>query len=490
MIKNKNAFFEKEHLMKRFGLFFLTFALLCGVFAGWTAFAAQSGDFTYTVANGKATVTRYTGNGGSVEVPAKLGGADVVAIGTFAFSGRTMTSVKLPNSLQTIETDAFSDCAKLKTVDFGTGVKTIGVRAFSGCTALTALRLPASVSQIGSSAFTGTPSLTTITVDGANATYYAETNCLIEKESGTLLQGCSTSVIPAKGVTTIGWSAFSGCTGLKKVEIPDSVSTVGEYAFSGCTALTSVTLGKNVMSLGDNAFSGCVKLAEIQLPKSLTLIGTRTFYECKSLSLITLPDGLYRIGEVAFGACDSLRRIEIPASVASVGIDAFSSDNSKMRHIYCLAEKQPDGWADGWLNGCKAQVHWGTKMPECEHDEDYRSTTKKAPTCTEAGYEDVVCTNCGKPLSHKDLPATGHKYKDGKCTVCGMSDPKARKLGDIDGKNGINAMDYMMLKRYVLRTFALTEEQKLYANVDRMGGIDAMDYMMLKRHVLGTYKIS
>lgn len=477
--------------MKRFGLFFLAFALLCGTFVGWTASADQSGDFVYTVAGGKATVTDYKGNGGSVEVPAKLGGADVVAIGAYAFSGdANVTSVKLPNSLQTIEKNAFSDCTGLETVDFGTGVKTIGMQAFTGCTALTALRLPASVSQIGDNAFTRTSSLAVITVDGANAVYYAATNCLIEKESGTLLQGCSTSVIPATGVTSIGPSAFASCTGLKKIEIPDSVGRIEKYAFSNCTELTSVKLGKNVGSLNQYAFNECSKLAEINLPDGLTFIDLWVFFGCSSLLSIDLPDGLEHIGEYAFGRCTRLRRIEIPASVTYMGEGVFSEDDG-MRHIYCLIgeNEKPKNWNANWLGkGSKAQVHWGTEMPYCEHDE--LSTDRKDPTCTEAGYVDEVCKLCGEVRSHTDLPAAGHKYENGKCTVCGESDPNARMLGDLNGDKKINSTDYMLLKRYVLGTFALKEDQLLVANVNHDKRINSTDYMLLKRHVLGTYKIS
>ena len=472
--------------MKRFGLFFLTLALVCGAFVGWTTSAEQAGDLTYTVADGKATVTRYTGNGGKVEIPAKLGGADVIAIGEYAFSGRPVTTVTLPNSLQTIGKSAFSDCTKLETVDFGTGVTTIGAQAFTGCTALTALHLPASVSRIDVNAFTSTSSLATIEVDGANATYYAASNCLIEKESGTLLQGCSNSVIPATGVTSIGRSAFASCTELETIAVPDSVGSVGEYAFSGCTALQSVKLGKNVGFLDDSAFSGCVKLAEIDLPAGLTVIGDWAFFQCASLLSIALPDGLSRIGEVAFGACVRLRRIEIPASVTSVGEDVFSS-NDGMRHVYCLAAEKPIGWNSKWL-GCNAQVHWGTEMPECEHDE--RSTHREEPTCTEAGYVDEVCDICGEVLSHEELPA-GHKYENGKCTVCGERDPDAPALatGDLDGNGNIDGTDYLLMKRYILGTYRLTEEQNLAADVNHDGAVDSGDYLLIKRHVLGTYKI-
>lgn len=474
--------------MKKFGLVLLTFALVFGAAAGWTAAAEQAGDFTYTTENGKATVTGYTGGGGKVEVPAKLGGADVVAIGDGAFAGKSsVTAVTLPDSLRSIGAQAFSHCKGLEEADFGIGVTTIGEQAFLNCTSLTALRLPASVSEIGRNAFTGATSLASIEADGANTTYYAETNCLIEKESGVLLQGCSASVIPATGVTSIGRSAFASCEGLETIEIPDSVGSVGPYAFSGCAGLTSVKLGKNVGILDNSAFSGCVRLAEINLPDGLTVIGDWTFYACDSLLSVDLPDGLSRIGDVAFGSCGRLRRVEIPASVTSVGETVFSSCGG-MRYVYCLVSEKPRGWHSNWV-GCDAEVLWGTEMPLCEHDE--RTTDRKEPTCTEAGYEDVVCALCGVVLSHKELPAAGHRFENGKCTVCGARDPSASVLatGDLDGSGSIGAADYLLLKRYVLGTYAFTADQETAGDVNHDGRVDSGDYMLLKRHVLGTFRI-
>ncbi len=76
--------------------------------------------------------------------------------------------------------------------------------------------------------------------------------------------------------------------------------------------------------------------------------------------------------------------------------------------------------------------------------------------------------------------------------VTGAGDPGSsdRELGDLSGDGEINAGDYMMLKRNVLRTFKLSAEQEAVADVNKDGEVNATDYMMLKRHVLGTYKIA
>lgn len=130
----------------------------------------------------------------------------------------------------------------------------------------------------------------------------------------------------------------------------------------------------------------------------------------------------------------------------------------------------------------------------------------KATTCTEKGSEDRICSACGD-TQMREIPALGHDYKNGVCTRCGEKDPNhtetpdnpetpddpetpTRLLGDINEDGKIDAVDYMLLKRYVLGTYGIADEKKVVADVNKDGQINAVDYMLLKRHVLGTYKIA
>lgn len=148
--------------------------------------AETSGNYTYTVSDGEATITKYNGSDRDVTIPDTLGGYPVTTIGKSAFEGSThLGSVVIPDSVTTIGQWAFYNCAKLNSVIIGDSVTTIGLAAFFFCESLTSVVIPDSVTTIDIEAFSWCPSLT--------------------------------SVIIGNGVTTIGDWAFGNCESLTDV---------------------------------------------------------------------------------------------------------------------------------------------------------------------------------------------------------------------------------------------------------------------------------
>ena len=141
-------------------------------------------------------------------------------------------------------------------------------------------------------------------------------------------------------MTDIGWWAFSDCTGLTSITIPNSVTSIAHGTFYGCSGLTSITIPNSVTSIEDNAFFGCTGLTSITIPNSVTSIGGSAFYGCTGLTSITIPN--------SFSNCSGLTSITIPNSVTSIGNYAFSYCTSLTSvALFCEC-------VDTWFSGYKS----------------------------------------------------------------------------------------------------------------------------------------
>lgn len=167
-------------------------------------------------------------------------------------------------------------------------------------------------------------------------------------------------------VTTIGDGAFTWCTGLTSIVIPNSVESVGNRTFWNCSNLKSIELSQSITSIGDYTFSNCTSLSSFKIPDLVENIGTGAFSDCSSLSSVELPATLTNIEQMAFYNCANISQLisksktpptvdvecfyyfnkTIPVYVPASSIDAYKSAQywSEFTNFQAIAEPAKTEW--------------------------------------------------------------------------------------------------------------------------------------------------
>ena len=290
--------------------------------------AKNEADFRYIETQYGAYITDYTGSSRNrLEIPARLGGISVKAIGTLIGISR----IRIPDSVTYIGDGAFRG-SQLTEITIPNSVTYIGNEAFSG-NQLTSVTIGNSVISIGREAFSSNR-LTSVTI-GNSVTYIGN-----EAFRGNQL----TSVTIGNSVTNIGNSAFRE-NQLTSVTIPDSVTTIGEYAFYE-NQLTSITIGNSVTTIGGWAFSNN-QLTSVTIPNSVTSIGGAAFGG-NQLTSIIIPNSI--TDGSAFSNNWRLTSITIGSNVALDSDDfvrsfiEFYNANGKAAGTYTRPNANSDSW--------------------------------------------------------------------------------------------------------------------------------------------------
>lgn len=220
----------------------------------------------------KAKIVSYSGSSGNIDIPASVGGYEVIELG------------------KGVGGPIFPDTLGTSTVTIPNTVLSISAQAFRYFEGLTAVTIPSSVTSIGSFAFSST--------------------------------GLETVIIP-DSVNSIDINVFFGCENLKSAILPNSLTYIPNGLFYQCHTLETVIIPSGVTSIGKDAFTECYALTTINIPSGVTSIGTLAFSNCIALESIEIPNGVTELSASTFYGTTALTKIIIPPSVASVSNSTF-----------------------------------------------------------------------------------------------------------------------------------------------------------------------
>lgn len=285
----------------------------------------------------------------------------LVVIGKVLYSAKSEGGTITPKpNVVSIAPEAFKE-SQYVTLDLSgfSNLKYIESYAFAYNKKIVEVTLPASLSEIKDNAFKGS-SIKKINLSACSNIsriwQYAFANC---EALDTITFATFTSTNDMAVKLAINDYAFSGCTALVTLNLPENLGTLDSYAFKGCTALTTVNFVANakfitpetteggtdpapeaydpaglVTTIGDGAFMDCTSLTTITLPYFIARIGNSAFENCTALATFTTMDGadkktaaLRTIGDRAFFGNTSLNNVDVNTTkgVNTIGVSAFEN---------------------------------------------------------------------------------------------------------------------------------------------------------------------
>lgn len=260
-------------------------------------------------------------------------------IGTYAFQGTALTSVNIPDNVETIEGYAFSNARQLQEVHLPDSLTSLGRYAFEKCRSLRTVKIPTKLKEIPWYTFDGCNSLQSVELHDSITSFgdYSFRNCNLRE------------IALPKSTTWVGGYAFNGNSNLSKVTLNEGLIDIWAYAFQD-TAIDTLNCPSTLRNIYNAAFAGCRNLRQINLNEGLTRIEVYALANNKATEIV-LPSSLEYCSQSAFDDCDSLVTIEarsvMPPNTGS-GCPLTGTDLTKAVlyvPVWSLAEYQ---LATGW----------------------------------------------------------------------------------------------------------------------------------------------
>lgn len=325
-------------------------------------------------------------------------------------------------------------------------VTSISNYAFQYCSGLTSIDIPNSVTSIGDQAFAYCSGLTSVHItdlaawcniafgsSASNPLYYAHHLFLNGTEVNDL-------VIP-NSVTSIGWGAFSGCSGLTSITIPNLVTSIGSTAFRACSGLTSVTIPNSVTSIGEEAFFICSSLTSITIPNSVTSIGEYAFDACSSLTSITLTGQGAWSRKSNMPNINQIKTVNIGTGITSLDNFGFTPDV-----VNCYAEVPPTCTSSTFANYDGALHVPASSMADYFKADYWQNFTNLNNDITE---KVTLNTTSATLIQHEELQLTATATPNGSAIIWSSTN---QNVATVDNSGKVTATGQG--ECYIYATFA------------------------------------
>lgn len=265
----------------------------------------------------------------------------LMVLGSNVFTGSGLRWATIEGNIQSCGTGVFSQCGKLRQLNFEEGVEAIGDKFASSCPNLKIVNLPGTLAYLGRDTFGDSPYHEAVMKDGAIGSIFYDGGQFVGE------------VVIPEGIKAIAGGAFYGNTKITGLVLPASLQRIGDRAFCGCIALREVTLPQGVTELAEGVFAYCPALERVKTLGVIAVIGDNAFYGGQALVQVPVA-GALEIGKNAFHGCKALAELEIYST--KIGENAFR----QTAFLTQLANGSPlvrvaDALVDG--GGCKGQVH-------------------------------------------------------------------------------------------------------------------------------------
>lgn len=317
----------------------------------------------------------------------------------------SLKEIKFPDTINYIGDGAFANCYNLQSINFPNGLTNIAANAFSTCTSLTDIELPASLQTIGDKAFEKCYSLIEICNHSLRVRLTAGSSANGQVAENAL--HVYSNAAESKLVKTADGSVFYNNDGEilfvkhlgteTELTLPANLNGQGydihSYAFYNNSTLEKVVIPDGVTEIGRHAFDNCSALKKVTIGNGVKIINSRAFLSCKKLTEVSFGNSIEEIGLEAFFECQRLEEIQLKDGVRIIGEGAFG-ECGQLKKVSIGKGLQEIG-AEAFFNCVRfTELHFGGTTEEWEAVELGNQWTwdnnsnKRAPSC-----DTIICSN-------------------------------------------------------------------------------------------------